>query len=152
MTALLPPSTNADYHGSLFAAWFCMVLGLGWIGPGLVHTSLPDGGAGVIAGIDLAACRHIIVAAFFWAGATQIAHGLALLLIGWRYRPLVPIMLLISLGERTALAYSGWVRDAPGAGGHHPPEHYGSLILVPLILLFLLLSLRQSRGAPQTSR
>lgn len=147
---LLPPSTNADYRGSPAAAWFTVLLGLGWIGPGLIHMLLPDGGAGVIAGIDLGLARRTIVAIFAWAGATQFAHGLALLAIGLRYRPLVPLVLAISLVERACLALFGWVVKAPPLAGHHPPEHYGSVILLPLIALFLWLSLRPrpEKGLP----
>lgn len=138
---ILPASTNSSYHGAPSAAWFTIILGLAWIGPGLIHSFLPDGGAGVIAGIGLSRSRDLIVGMFAWAGATQLAHGILLLLIGWRYRPLVPLALAVSLLERSLLALSGWVRHAP-AHGHHPPEHYGSLIAVPFILLFLILSLR----------
>jgi hypothetical protein len=47
--------------------------------------------------------------------------------------------------ERALLSLSGWVRHVP-ADGHHPPQHYGSLILLPVILLFLILSLRTSES------
>jgi len=139
---LLPPTTNAGYRGSPAAAWFTVLLALGWIGPGLIHMLPPDGGAGVIAGIDLGPARRTIIAIFAWAGATQFAHGLTLLVIGLRYRPLVPLVLAISLAERALLSLFGWVVKAPPLAGHHPPEHYGSLILLPLIALFLWLSLR----------
>ncbi len=141
LDSLFPPSTNSSYRGSPWSAWFLTFLGVAWIGPGLIHSFLPDGGAGVIAGIDLSRSGSTIIAIFAWAGATQIAHGLAMVAIGCWYRPLVPMMLGLSLIERGLLAWSGWVRNAP-ASGHHPPEHYGSLILVPLIIFFLYLSRR----------
>ncbi|MBY0520407.1 MAG: hypothetical protein K2P79_08290 [Sphingomonas sp.] len=145
MQHVFPPSTNADYSGSGYSAWFLALLGLAWIGPGLVHSLLADGGAGVIAGIDLTHGRRTIVALFAWAGATQIAHGLVMVAIGLWYRPLVPMLLVISLIERVLLAWSGWVRHAPPTG-HHPPEHYGSLVAIPLICVFLALSLRPQRN------
>jgi hypothetical protein len=149
MIALLPPSTNHQYHGSRYAAWFLALYGIGWIGPGMIHSFLPDGGAGSIAGLDLSHNPTMIFAMFAWAGATQIAHGLATLVVAMRYRSLVPLFLLVSLFERLLLSLSGWVTHAP-ASGHHPPEHYGSLISLPLILLFLWLALRpatnRSRG------
>ena len=138
---LLPGSTNAAYRGAPVAAWFTMLLGVGWLVPGAIHSFLPDGGAGSIAGIDMRHQPQLIMALFAWAGATQMAHGAMLIVIGWRYRPLVPLALLLSLIERALLSWSGWVRHVP-IDGHHPPEHYGSLIAVPLILLFLILSLR----------
>lgn len=140
--SLLPPSTNHGYAGAPAAAWFLVLLGVAWVVPGLIHSLLPDGGAGVIAGLDLSTQRPLIVALFAWAGATQIAHGLVMITVGMRYRPLVPLLLAISLLERGLLVWSAWVRHVP-VSGHRPPEHYGSLVAVPLIMLFLWLSLRQ---------
>lgn len=144
MSGLLPPSTNRQYRGSPWSAWFTVLLGLGWIGPGLVHYFLPDGGAGSIAGIDLSVAGPTIVRIFAWAGATQLVHGLTLLLVGLRYRSLVPLMLLLTVIERGLLAWSAWGSALP-PGGHHPPEHYGSLVTLPLAALFLWLSLRRQR-------
>jgi hypothetical protein len=143
--AFLPPSTNKGFKGSPASAWFTVALGFGWLLPGLVHSLLPDGGAGSIAGIDMSVQPQLVIALFAWAGATQIVHGLLLIMIGWRYRSLVPLALLLSLMERALLSLSGWVRHVP-ADGHHPPQHYGSLILLPVILLFLILSLRTSES------
>lgn len=139
---LLPPSTNRDYVGAPIAAGFLAFLGIGWIIPGMIHMILPDGGAGVIAGIDLGPAARTIIAIFAWAGATQFAHGLTMLAVAWRWRTLVPLLLAISLIERTLLTLFGWVVKAPPLAGHHPPEHYGSAALVPIIALMLWLSLR----------
>lgn len=141
MTALLPPSTNHQYHGSRFAAWFLALYGAGWIVPGMIHSFLPDGGAGTIAGLDLSHNRPLILGLFAWAGATQIAHGIVTLLVDLYYRSLVPLFLVVSLLERSLLSWSAWIGGGR-AGGHHPPEHYASLILVPVILFFLALALR----------
>lgn len=141
MTALFPPGTNHQYHGSRFAAWFLALYGVGWIVPGMIHSVLPDGGAGTIAGLDLSHNRKLILGLFAWAGATQIAHGTVTLIVALLYRSLVPLFLLVSLLERILLSWSAWIGEGK-ASGHHPPEHYGSLIMVPVILLFLLLALR----------
>jgi hypothetical protein len=140
MTALLPPGTNHQYQGSRFAAWFLALYGVGWIVPGAIHSFLPDGGAGVIAGLDLSHNPTLIFGMFAWAGATQIAHGIVTLIVAIRYRALVPLFLAVSLFERALLAWSAWVRHVP-VSGHHPPEHYASLILLPGIALFLWLAL-----------
>jgi hypothetical protein len=84
---------------------------------------------------------------FAWAGATQIAHGIVTLVVALRYRTLVPLFLLVSLVERILLSVSGWVRHVP-VSGHHPPEHYASLVSLPVILLFLWLALRRSDPNP----
>jgi len=145
VNGLLPASTNRDYRGSPLAAHFLLLLGIGWVIPGMIHVFLPDGGAGVIAGIDLGSNPAALIGAFAWAGSTQIAHGLVMIAIALWYRPLVPMLLALSLVERGLLTLTAWVTK-PSPTGHHPPEHYASALLVPLILLFLWLSLRQRRG------
>lgn len=151
MTALLPPSTNHHYRGARAAAWFLGLYGIGWIVPGMIHSFLPDGGAGTIAGLDLGHKPALIIGLFAWAGATQIAHGMVILAVAIHYRALVPLFLLVSLVERSLLSWSAWVgRAQPQA--HHPPEHYVSLILIPVILLFLLLALRPAAIQPGGSR
>jgi FtsH-binding integral membrane protein len=140
--SLLPPSSNPEYRGHPAAAYFLLLLGIGWVIPGLIHVFLPDGGAGVIAGIDPGSNPSALIGAFAWAGSTQIAHGLVMIAVARWYRPLVPLLLGVSLIERGLLVLTGWVTKAPPSG-HHPPEHYASGVLIPLILLSLWLSLRQ---------
>jgi hypothetical protein len=136
----LPPSTNDQYRGSLGAARLLTVLAVLTIVPGCIHTFLPDGGAGVIAGIDLSQCGHVIVPLFAWAGATQIVFGIVMLLASLRYRTFVPLVLALLLVERSLHALDGWLLK-PGTG-HHPPEHYAVLVGVPLVALALVLALR----------
>lgn len=143
MNAFLPPSTNIHYRGSPYSACFLAFYGIASIVPGMIHSFLPDGGAGVIAGLDLSHNPTMIFGMFAWAGATQIAHGIVTLLVALRYRALVPLFLLVSLIERLLLSWSGWIKHVP-VSGHHPPEHYASLISLPIILLFLWLSVRRS--------
>jgi DMSO/TMAO reductase YedYZ heme-binding membrane subunit len=143
MSAFLPPSTNDQYQGSRYAAWYLAFYGFAWIVPGMIHYFVPDGGAGTIAGLDLSHNPTMIFGMFAWAGATQIAHGTVTLTIALRYRTLVPLFLLVCLIERMLLSWSGWVKHVP-ISGHHPPGHYGSLISLPVILLFLWLSVRRS--------
>ena len=141
MTALLPPSTNAQYHGSMFSVWLLGVLAVLTILPGAIHTFLPDGGAGTIAGLDLSTNRRTVVGLFAWAGATQIALGIVMLVVALRYRSLVPLLLSVVLLERTLHALNGWLLKGRGAT-HHPPEHYAVLVGVPLLALALAMSVR----------
>ena len=143
MSVFLPPSNNEQYHGSRYSAWFLVLYGIVWIVPGMIHSFLPDGGAGVIAGLDLSHNPTMIFGMFAWAGATQIAHGIVTLVVALRYRALVPLFLIVSFIERLLLSWSGWIKHAP-VNGHHPPEHYSSLVFLPVILLFLWLSVRRS--------
>lgn len=137
--SLLPPSTNHQYAGALLSARFLTLAAVLNIIPGCIHTFLPDGGAGSIAGIDLGACGPTIVALFAWAGPTQIALGIVMLAVSLRYRSLVPLLLAVALLERSLHALAGWVTKALP---HHPPEHYAVLVAIPLLLAALIGSLR----------
>ncbi len=140
--AFLPPSTNAAYRGSQLAAWFLMLAAVLEFVPGCIHYFLPDGGAGVIAGLDLTHNGQTIIAVFAWFGAVQIPMAILLFVIGLRYRTLVPLGLLILILSRGLMAIDGWFFKG-AAGGHHPPEHYASPIAVALALVFLLLAVRE---------
>jgi hypothetical protein len=141
---LLPPSTNADYRGAAAAPWFLGLVAVLTLVPGAIHSFLPDGGAQVIAGLDLGDRRDLVVGVFAWEGATQIALGLAMLAVALRYRPLTPLFLALVIVERGLMLLQGWVLRPP-AGGHHPPEHFGSIGAVILAAFFLVLSLRDRR-------
>ncbi|MBC7522673.1 MAG: hypothetical protein H7268_16470 [Sandarakinorhabdus sp.] len=112
-----------------------MLAGFFSIIPGCIHFFLPDGGAGVIAGIDLSTRAETIIAVFAWLGAMQIPHGIAQLVVGWRYRPLVPLFLALLILERGLMAIDGWLlKDAHAAANaaHRPPEHFASVTTVAL--------------------
>jgi hypothetical protein len=142
VSRLLPPSSNDQYAGSPRAAQVLQVLAVLTILPGCIHSFLPDGGAGTIAGLDLGTCRHVIVALFAWAGATQIVFGIVMLLAATRYRSFVPAVLTLALLERGMHLLHAW-GGAPPESGHRPPEHYALLVAVPVIALALWLSLRE---------
>lgn len=144
--SLLPPSTNHLYRGSLVSVWFLGLYGLLELGTGCVHYLLPDGGAGVIAGLDLTANKHTIIGVFAWMGALQIAYGLGILAVASWYRPLVPLFLGLGLLERILMSVAAWVTK-PSPTGHHPPEHYASLLLVPVLAVFLAMAMRSRSGS-----
>lgn len=140
--SLPPPSTNDQYRGARASVVFLGLAALLTLGSGLVHSFLPDGGARMIAGLDLGDRADLVIGVFRWEGATQLAYGLILLIAAIRYRALTPFLLLTIIVERGLMALQGWVLNPPPPNGHHPPEHYASLITVPLALLFLVLALR----------
>ncbi len=140
MSGLFPRSTNGDYAGRPVAAWFLTLVALGTIVPGSIHVFLPDGGAGVIAGIDLSQNGKTIIAIFAWAGATQMVWGVLMLAVSLAYRSLVPLVLGLVLIERMLIAATQWLLKATGTG-HHPPEAYVTLVAIPVVLLMLILSL-----------
>jgi hypothetical protein len=142
--ALLPRGAVADDRGSPWAAAFLGLVGLLNIATGCIHYLLPDGGAGVIAGLTLGADRAVVIGTFAWMGAAQIAHGLAELAVAGRYRALVPLFLSLALLEDMLAAVSAWVTKRSPTG-HHPPENFAVLVMIPLAAVFLALSLRPRR-------
>jgi len=137
---MFPHSTNHQYSGDAASAYFLALLALLSLIPGCIHYFLPDGGARVIAQLDMGDRAPVIVGVFAWMGATQIAYGLAQLAVALRYRALVPLFLTLSLIEGSLHAIAAWLTKA-SPSGHHPPENYGVLIALPLIAFFLALSL-----------
>lgn len=146
MARLFPPSTNADYRGARISPVALGLLALGTLIPGSIHAFLPDGGAGVIAGLDLSGPGAQIPGVFAWAGATQIAWGLMLAAVALSYRSLTPLAFALILLERTIMAANMWLLKS-GAGDHQPPEAYATLVMVPVVGLLLVLSLRPRRTA-----
>ncbi|MBX3489512.1 hypothetical protein [Parvibaculum sp.] len=142
MTMLLPESTNAAYRGHPAAPWGLTALGILTIVPGAIHAFLPDGGAGVIAGLDLTHNATTIIGVFAWVGATQIVWGLTMLAVSLRYRSLVPLLLALILVERTIIALNQWVFK-PGDGPDRPPEAYATLAVIPVVALLLTLALKR---------
>jgi hypothetical protein len=143
--ALLPPSTNADYRGSNLSAVFLALSAVLTILPGMIHYFLPDGGAGVIAHIDLTTRADTIIAIFAWYGAMQIPFGLLVLVIALRYRALTPLVLLLLILMQGLGAFAAWFWKG-SHGDHHPPEHYASAVFVGLGVIFFALSLRPRRA------
>jgi hypothetical protein len=141
--ALFPPSTNGDYRGAHNAAWVLMLAAVLEFVPGCIHYFLPDGGAGVIAGLDLSHNRQVVVGVFAWVGAMQIPLALMLFLIGWRYRTFVTLGLSMVILTRTLMSIDAWLLKGAGTD-HRPPEHYASPVAVVVALVFLALSLRET--------
>lgn len=140
---------NQFYRGSLASVWFLGLYGLLELLTGLIHFVLPDGGAGTIAGLDLGQNKHTIIGVFAWMGALQIAYGLGILAVAFWYRPLVPVFLVLGLLERVLMSVAAWVTK-PSPTGHHPPEHYASLVLVPMTAVFLALAMKsRPRARPE---
>lgn len=131
-------------------AIFLFVLGLLTFVPGAIHVFLPDGGAGVIAGLDLSTHGAVIVSVFAWAGATQMAWGALMMWVALFHRALLVPVLTLALCERLLMAANEWWLK-PGAigstvDGEKPPGVYGTLIAIPLIAFFLVWAWRSRPG------
>jgi hypothetical protein len=113
---------------------------------GSIHTFLPDGGAGVIAGFDLSHSRQTIVFLFAVMGIEQLSLGVVDLIVAFRARWLALALLWFHTLEQTA-AELVFVLYKPAPG--HPPGMVGA----PLMLAILWFALgwiywrRRSSGA-----
>lgn len=136
--------------GEKAPAIFLFVLGLLTFVPGAIHVFLPDGGAGVIAGLDLSTHGAVIVSVFAWAGATQMAWGALMMWVALIHRALLVPVLALALVERVVMALNEWWLKPGDAGatigGDRPPGVYGTLVAIPLIALFLVWAWRLRPG------
>jgi hypothetical protein len=136
----LLPHPSSRYRGT--RASLVVLIGLAALtfGRSLVHVLAPDGGAGSIAGIDVAVeGGRNLVALFGQWGWEQLLLSLVTIVILVRYRFLVPFALLLQVldwGGRMAVGeLKPLVVDAP------PPGAYGNWILLPVSLAALWFSL-----------
>ena len=117
---------------------------------GSIHTFLPDGGAGVIAGFDLSHSRQTIVFLFAVMGIEQLSLGVVDLIVAFRARSLaLPLLWFHTLEQTAAELVFVFYKPAPG----HPPGMVGA----PLVLAILWIALgwiywrSRSSGASQTA-
>jgi hypothetical protein len=116
---------------------------------GSIHTFLPDGGAGVIAGFDLSHSRQTIVFLFAVMGIEQLSLGVVDLIVAFRARWLALPMLWFHTLEQTAAGIVfAFYKPAPG----RPP----GIIGLPLMVVLLWLALgwiywRRSSAARETA-
>lgn len=143
--SFLPPSNNDQYTGSRAAPWFLGLAAILTLVPGLIHSFLPDGGAGVIAHLNMGDKQELVRGLFAWEGSTQLAFGIPMLLVAIRYQPLTPLFLAMVIVERGLMSLQGWIL-LPPSDGQHPPEHYASPVTVVLAAIFLVLSLRERKS------
>jgi hypothetical protein len=123
---------NQSYDGPAWLPWVAFVLGLLELGPALIHSFAPDGGAFTIAALPEAAGRTTIIGIFAWAGATQLVYATIILAVALRYRVFIRAMLLLMLVEKSLIALNGWVLKGANAH-HHPPAMYAVLVAIPLL-------------------
>jgi hypothetical protein len=137
---LLP--TKAD---NIIRGWklpFYMLILIATIGTvrSFIHILAPDGGAGSIAGMNLAVtgANEVIFAFALWGGE-QLIYALIQWVIILRYRSLVPLMWGVQLLETLGRMVVGHIK--PVSFTHTPPGAYQNYIYLVLVVLMLTLSL-----------
>ena len=144
MLHALFPVADQPYQGGRAPLLFLVLIAFVSTARSLVHLLAPDGGAGSIAGINLGVAGGAnIVAVFGQWGASQLVLALLQWLVIFRYRFLLPVMLVVLVSEQLLRLLAGRLKplqiDTP------PPGAYGTYVVLVLGLVFLALAVRNSR-------
>ena len=111
------------------------------LGRSLIHVFLPDGGAGVIAGLDLSLGKENIIFAFGLWGVSQVIYAMIQLLVAFRYKSLIPLMYILLITETLGRMMVGIIKQPILL--HTPPGGIGNWILLPTAMIMLYLSLKE---------
>ena len=147
-TSLKTDFWNNDYRVDTIAWLVVGAMGLINLFRGSVHTFLPDGGAGVIAGFDLTHARQTILFLFAVMGVQQLSVGVVDLIIASRVRMLaLPALWFHTLEQTLGMAVFHFYKPAPG----RPPGMVGG----PIVMVILWVALgaiywRRSIAVPES--
>jgi len=140
------PHVDQDYVGPRVPYYLLIAIAAVSTARSLVHILAPDGGAGVIAGIDVGVQGGAnIIALFGQWGAVQLILAFFEWLAILRYRFLVPAMLGVVAIEQLLRLAVGQLK--PLEISSPPPGAIGSELVLPLAVIAVLWSLcRHGRG------
>jgi len=143
------PTKRNEYDGYKIVIYITAFLALVSTARSLIHIFLPDGGAGVIAGIDLSGTLSgTVIFTFAWAGLYQLIFAFVQWTVLIRYREFLPILLLLMFMEQLALFLIPYFKPiSKTVLVHTPPEAIGNKILLPLVFLLFLVSLIRRESA-----
>lgn len=136
----LPAQADNRLRGSQVPFYFLTLIAVVGTVRSLIHIFAPDGGAGSIAGMNLAVSgADEVVFAFALWGSAQLVLALLQWVVIFRYRSLVPLMWVFVLLEILGRMLVG--RLKPVTFAHTPPGAIGNYVLLVLSILMLALSL-----------
>jgi hypothetical protein len=109
----------------------------------LAHILFPDGGAGVIAGMDLSGpLQSVVIFTFAWAGLYQLIFAIVQWIVLVRYREFLPIVLLLIFFEQLGLFVIPFFKPiSETVLTHTPPEAIANKLLLPSVFVLFLASL-----------
>jgi hypothetical protein len=120
---LLPARADNTIRGVKLPVYVFSVITAISTARSLIHLLAPDGGAGSIAGIDLAkAGKSGTIFGFGLWGSSQVLYALIQVVVVSRYRSLVPLMYVLLILE-TRLAYSRRTHQAGPVDAHPSRRH-----------------------------
>jgi hypothetical protein len=140
----LLPDVDKEYTGLKISFYFFILFAIVSTVRSLIHIFAPDGGAGSIAGIMIEGQGGTnIVAMFAQWGVIQLLLAILYWVVIFRYRFLVPMMLVIVAAEQLFRMGAGLLK--PLIVANMPPGAVGSRLLLPLAVIALIGSLYRDR-------
>jgi len=142
-STILPPVRN-QYSGSKLSLYFLVLIGCIFTFRGCVHYFAPDGGSGSIAGIPIDTYSEgavkTIINSFGVYGIGHLLEAAIVWMVIIRYRSLIPLTYaFIWVSQVLGFALMS-IKPLPVV----PPGQIGIYLMLPLVSIFLLLSIRRS--------
>jgi len=140
LEALLPAQADNTVRGTKLPVYVFTVISVVSLVRSCIHLLAPDGGAGSIAGMNLAVdgAGGIVFAFALW-GSAQLIYAVIQLVVAFRYRSLVPFMYVLLIVETLLRQLVGHMK--PVTFAHTPPGAIGNYVILPVAGLMLVLSL-----------
>jgi hypothetical protein len=134
------PKNTTDYFGPRTVVVILVILNIVGTARSCIHIFAPDSGAESIAGMDVTVegGSNIIALLAQWGGA-QLLESIIIWVVVFRYRGLVPFMMLIVTLEQIFRTLIGEFK--PVTSLHTPPGAIATNILLPICILALVASL-----------
>ena len=143
---LLPTKADNTIRGSKLPFFLFILIAAIGVVRSCIHIFSPDGGAGSIAGMNLAVTgADEVVFAFALWGSAQLIYALLQWVVVLRYRSLVPLMWGIQLLETLGRMLVGRIK--PVTFAHTPPGAYQNYIYLALAVFMIAFSLWSGRRA-----
>ncbi len=141
---LLPAKADNTIRGSKLPFYVFILITMISSVRSFIHLLAPDGGAGSIAGMDLAVtgANEVIFAFALW-GSAQLVYALIQWLVLLHYRSLVPLLWAVQFLETLLRVLVGNMK--PVTFDRTPPGAIQNYIYLPLAVLMVGLSLWSAR-------
>jgi hypothetical protein len=125
--ALLPAQADNTIRGMRLPVYVFTLIAIVSLVRSCIHLLAPDGGAGSIAGMNLAVdgAGGIIFAFALW-GSAQLMYAVIQLVVAFRYRSLVPFMYVLLMVETLLRQLVGHMK--PVTFAHTPPGAIGNYV------------------------
>ena len=145
---VLPKEINNTYQGRKIALYLFYFFTIMTVVRSLIHVFAPDGGAQTIATIPLDSFSNegasAVILIFSLWGLSQLIMGMFYVIVGLRYKSLIPLMYLFILFEYVMRLILGVLKPIETTGT--APGAIINFIFPPLVIILFLLSLNKSQS------